>query len=63
MVQTESDLVGNTRRSDDKDSTGAHSKWKHLSDAGIDVARNDYSGLLLFSSATGSFAGMDDSPS
>lgn len=54
----------------DKDSTDTQTKWKRLSDAALkdtnlelceaaSIASNDYSGLLLFYSATGNFAGME----
>jgi coatomer subunit beta' len=55
---------------EDKDSTDTQTKWKRLSDAALkdtnlelceaaSIASNDYSGLLLFYSATGNFAGME----
>ena len=55
---------------EDKDSTDTQTKWKRLSDAALKdtnlelcesagIASNDYSGLLLFYSATGNFAGME----
>ena len=55
---------------EDKESTDTQSKWKRLSDAALkdtnlelceaaSIASNDYSGLLLFYSATGNFAGME----
>jgi coatomer subunit beta' len=55
---------------EDKESTDTQTKWKRLSDAALkntnldlceaaSIASNDYSGLLLFYSATGNFAGME----
>jgi coatomer subunit beta' len=55
---------------EDKDSTDTQMKWKRLSDAALkdtnlelceaaSIASNDYSGLLLFYSATGNFSGME----
>lgn len=55
---------------DDKDSTDTQTKWKRLSDAALkdtnlelceaaSISSNDYSGLLLFYSATGNYAGME----
>jgi len=55
---------------EDKDSTDTQTKWKRLSDAALkdtnlelceaaSIASNDYSGLLLFYSATGNYAGME----
>ena len=55
---------------EDKESTDTQSKWKRLSDAALkdtnlelceaaSIASNDYSGLLLFYSATGNFSGME----
>lgn len=55
---------------EDKESTDTQSKWKRLSDAALkdtnlelceaaSIASNDYSGLLLFYSATGNYSGME----
>ena len=55
---------------EDKESTDTQSKWKRLSDAALkdtnlelceaaSFASNDFSGLLLFYSATGNFSGME----
>lgn len=55
---------------EDKDSTDTQSKWKRLSDQALkdtnlelceaaSIASNDFSGLLLFYSATGNYAGME----
>ena len=55
---------------EDKDSTDTQTKWKRLSDAALKdtnlelceaagIASSDFSGLLLFYSATGNLAGME----
>jgi coatomer subunit beta' len=69
QVETAHEILLQTPE-EDKDSTDTQSKWKRLSDAALkdtnlelceaaSLASNDYSGLLLFYSAVGNFAGME----